>query len=661
MAYARMDIYWPDGRIESYLLEAPTVTIGRAADNTIVLDTETVSRHHFSITHTNNSTYLNDLESENGVVIDGAPLKSYEAHMLEGVEELQVGFLRIIYQAMDESATVPIRSTTEGQDTQRMNANGDFSVQLDVNEVGVWPASSSSAEIAITNHLKQVRRFFINISGMPTEWIRVNRPEVEISPLDTTYVLINIKPPRKADIKPASYTITVEIVPKDRSEGVLRTTLPVTLHGFGGFGTGLSKKAVEQGESLTVFLHNQGSEELTMALSGRSPDNSVQFRFSMPRITLTAGSRSQVKLEPLPLKQSWFGQPSTHKFFIVAQAQNPSRFLAAQEASVTFKPRLPMAALIGGIVGGLALLAMLLLVLVQVMGSAGTLVLNDFTVSSSSVVPGDVLTLRWDGSNAQVYRVSVNQILVTEVAGDQRTATISTEGYTSNLTIALVAENGEQTASLQQVVALTIPLSIEQFTVSPDQLIGNVVTPLTITWDAPGAEDVTITGLENFTKAPIPANLARQGELNAITGYAAEPVNVLLTARDSQGNVVSQVVTLDVIDATCTTLRAVTLSDGPGTQFQQVSSVATDTPVVVVAQDQSSGWLRVGLPGNLSVWGPRDAFRCADNFNLNDLRVEVTLATATPVVTPSTAVPVDVPTATLTPVASTAAPSPTPR
>lgn len=142
MAYARLDIYWPDGKIESYLLEASTVTVGRDPDNTIVLDTETISRHHFSITHTSSSTYLNDLESENGVVIDGKPLKSYEAHMLEGVEELQVGILRVVYHPMDENVTVPMKSADF--DTQRSSANTEFAVQIDVNQVDVWPASSAS-------------------------------------------------------------------------------------------------------------------------------------------------------------------------------------------------------------------------------------------------------------------------------------------------------------------------------------------------------------------------------------------------------------------------------------------------------------------------------------------------------------------------------------
>jgi pSer/pThr/pTyr-binding forkhead associated (FHA) protein len=657
MAYGRLDIYWPDGRIESYLLEAPSISVGRAADNTIVLDTDTVSRHHFSITHTNNSTYLNDLESENGVIIDGMPLKSYEAHMLEDTEELQVGFLRIIYQPMDESVTVPMKASGEA-DTQRMRTNAEFSVKLDVDEIKVWPASSSSAELGITNRLQTARRFFITISGMPTEWIRVNRPEVEISPNDTTYVLINVKPPRRSDIKPADYNISIEVTPKDRSEGVLKTTLPVLLKGFGGFGMALSTKTVVAEEGFTVFLHNQGSEDLTLNLSGRSTDGAVALKFSMPRVTIAAGARSQVKVEVQALKRAWFGKTEAHKFTVVAQAQNASRFVAAIESSVTFKPRLPLWG-----AAGAALAVMLgLVAIVAILSGALTsraLTLNEVSAANDEVSVGEPITLRWQAANAENFKISVNQILVTEVAGDQRSVTIPSDEYAGSITIGVTGENGEQVVSQNIVVNVLVPLAINTFEVAPTALIRNVVTSLNIGWDAVGAEEVAISGLEGFTNAPIPTNLAPVGTLEGISGYPSDPINVVLTAKDANGNSVAQTVSLEVSDATCTATRDVALHDGPDIRFQQVSNVPANAIIAVVAQDQNSGWLRVGLPGDIAAWGPRDAFICSESFNLNDLRVEVNIPVL-PSPSATMASPILVPTATLTPPATSVPATPAP-
>ncbi len=638
MAYARLDIYWPDGKIESYLLEASTVTVGRDPSNTIVLDTETISRHHFSITHTSSSTYLNDLESENGVIIDGKPLKSYEAHMLEGVEELQVGILRIVYHPMDENVTVPMQSADF--DTQRSSANTEFAVQMDVNQVDVWPASSASAELAITNHLNHPRRFSIKISGMPSEWIRVNRPELELAAQDTTYILINIKPPRRPEVRPQDYTITIEIMPKDRTESTLRATLPVRLHGFGGFGMQLATEIVEPNTPLLLPLQNLGNEELTVALSGRSKDNAVQTRFSMPRMTLAAGSRSQVKVEVIPTQRPWLGQPRTSSFVIIAQAQNASRFLAAQEAQALILPKLtPLMA--ASALAGLAIVVALMAIVWGVLRSSAAPTLENLQVNRTPLAPGEEFILSWDSTNAELYRVSINQVLVAEVPGSQRSVTLSTADHTDDITVAVVALNGERSVMRQLVVDISVPLRIVSFTSEPSVLVRHVISELTLLWDVQGAQTVSLSGLESFTNAPIPDELTAQGQLNSLTGYATEPLNLALTARDERGSTISQTIRVDVIDATCTTTAMTVLYDGPGVDRQQVSTVNENTPLTVVARDQSGNWLRVGLPGDLSVWGSAADMRCADTFRISDLRVEI-VPTATPA-------PVIVPTATLTP------------
>ena len=51
-AYGRIDVYWPDGPIESYPLEKPIVAIGRSSGNDIMLDTTAISRYHLTVTLT---------------------------------------------------------------------------------------------------------------------------------------------------------------------------------------------------------------------------------------------------------------------------------------------------------------------------------------------------------------------------------------------------------------------------------------------------------------------------------------------------------------------------------------------------------------------------------------------------------------------------------
>ena len=74
--FGRLDVFYPDGRVESYPLSGDTVSVGRAEGNTIALDTETISRYHFSITQKDGVVQLTDLDSANGTYIDGTQLNS---------------------------------------------------------------------------------------------------------------------------------------------------------------------------------------------------------------------------------------------------------------------------------------------------------------------------------------------------------------------------------------------------------------------------------------------------------------------------------------------------------------------------------------------------------------------------------------------------------
>src|SRR5437868_5968721 len=91
MVYGKIDVYWPDGPVENYVLTKPTVAVGRSSGNDIVLDTSSVSRYHISLTYKDKQVILEDLESVNGTYIDGERLRAHEPRLVRGGEEIQVG------------------------------------------------------------------------------------------------------------------------------------------------------------------------------------------------------------------------------------------------------------------------------------------------------------------------------------------------------------------------------------------------------------------------------------------------------------------------------------------------------------------------------------------------------------------------------------------
>jgi len=78
----------PDGTEEEYPLAMGSTTIGRLASNDICIPKGTVSRHHARIDMTDRGLVITDLESENGIFVNGERVK--ERLLVDG-DRIEIG------------------------------------------------------------------------------------------------------------------------------------------------------------------------------------------------------------------------------------------------------------------------------------------------------------------------------------------------------------------------------------------------------------------------------------------------------------------------------------------------------------------------------------------------------------------------------------------
>jgi hypothetical protein len=79
----------------SYRLETNPVTIGRAADNTVVIEDRRVSRHHAELEQADGRWVLRDLGSTNGTAVNGRLIK--ETTLQDG-DRISFGGFEVIFQ-----------------------------------------------------------------------------------------------------------------------------------------------------------------------------------------------------------------------------------------------------------------------------------------------------------------------------------------------------------------------------------------------------------------------------------------------------------------------------------------------------------------------------------------------------------------------------------
>jgi FHA domain len=80
--------------LQEYPLSKERMTIGRKAHNDIVIDNLAVSGEHAAIVTIQNDSFLEDLDSTNGVMVNGASTKK---HFLQNSDVIEIGKYKIKY------------------------------------------------------------------------------------------------------------------------------------------------------------------------------------------------------------------------------------------------------------------------------------------------------------------------------------------------------------------------------------------------------------------------------------------------------------------------------------------------------------------------------------------------------------------------------------
>ncbi|MFA6920696.1 MAG: FHA domain-containing protein [Gallionella sp.] len=80
--------------IQEYPLNKERVTVGRKTDNDIVINNLAVSSHHAAIITILHDSFMEDLDSTNGLTVNGVPVKK---HFLQSNDVIEIGKYKLKY------------------------------------------------------------------------------------------------------------------------------------------------------------------------------------------------------------------------------------------------------------------------------------------------------------------------------------------------------------------------------------------------------------------------------------------------------------------------------------------------------------------------------------------------------------------------------------
>ena len=649
----RFDIYYPDGTADRTHLTGDRVSVGRAADNSIVVQGDLIADFHFELRVESGVIFLINLDSFHGTRIGGQTLLDSQPHPLDAVAEINIGSLRIVFHAGSDQPTKPVTSVSES--TQIIKST--FDVKLDHLLTEVFPASSASVEILISNRLAREEQFTITVDGLPEGWAKLSQTTALLDGGERQTVHLNITPPRRADIPPADFPVTIAVKAQSGSGRELLQSLSVKLREFAGLSVAADPSVVDGDETFRLYLLNQGNAALRLSLGAQVKNAELKIELSQSDIVLNAGQRAHITgiargRRPLS------GNARTIPFALLARAENASRFLVAIPATVVLRPRiskrvLATFALLIGIV-----IAYLLATLTQGPPPA----ISNFELSAAQVARGTPVALRWQADAADRFVIEVDRIAIAELPADVSEFVFRTDQHIDPVEIALIAIQGEEKAIESRDLIVYQPVTNLSFFTNRSEMWRNVGERLVIEWQAEGAIRLDVKVPDEFEVIYDERGDDGKGRI-VLYGAPTMDFNLILNAEDELGYTVERRIDIRVLDPECTPVRDTPVFAGPDARFPQTQVAIENVPVLVKGINEGKDWLQVELANGESGWGFRGGFFC-ESFDPDALRVITDVphlptesATPTLTATATSPAPTSTPsaTATLTPTSSPAA------
>jgi len=145
-----------DGR--TIIIAKPTITLGRLADNDLVINEPAVSRKHAEITRTENGYYLNDLNTTNGTFVNRRNIGK-ESHLLQEGDRICLARTEVSFVfALDRSKTIQLPKAD-------MSARGPGFIE----SLPEQPTTGRARAEALQENLRQLELAYQQATGYAQE------------------------------------------------------------------------------------------------------------------------------------------------------------------------------------------------------------------------------------------------------------------------------------------------------------------------------------------------------------------------------------------------------------------------------------------------------------------------------------------------------------
>ncbi len=611
MSRGRLEIFSPDGPVQSYFLDKDTTAIGRSVGNDLVLDRHGISRYHVTLTAAEQQAIIKDLESVNGTYVDGIRLEAHQPRTLRGGEEIQIGDVRLIfYPPADLDTTMQTRIEIMEADT--------FRAELEGPNIAITPGSHAPATLKIENTSQHNIHLSVSIDGIPKEWVRLDRHEFDLEPGKTTQIGVNFKPLRRPDSTPGDYPFTVNVNTPASSGIELQSRLQIQQ--YNGYGVVMGTPTITEDQNFQVYIQNQGNGPLKLRFHGLSRQANLRIDLHPPQIALAAGERKTIIGHINPLHRPLVGKPQTYRYDIISQSLDAAGFQAPVSGEVQIAPLMPQQILLFAIPAILVIGAVFALLIIALLGGVNDNndddsppisepVIVQFDLNANAVSINTPILVSWHTQESELPYLEIKHdgeiVDTVELPGIQGNGHAIPMNTAGRYEVTLVAQNADRQATQSNYVLVRPQVTMTYETIPEGtRLYRNLQTQqIDLEWD--------ILWTTEASDIPPPAVYLNSPDLNinsreidatstTLTVPLLEPpdtinINLLVIGPDDVQT--NATVSIMVSYPECTTLAPqADVFQGPSEQYPLRGALPPNVSLQINGRAAGRDWLVVPIP-----------------------------------------------------------------
>jgi eukaryotic-like serine/threonine-protein kinase len=311
-------------------VKGQVITVGRTADNTIVLDDPKVSRAHLRIEQQGSVFMVTDQGSSNGSFLGGVKLLKGVAQEWDPAQPLKAGgtYLKLV-RAREAVGTQVDTGTVPAQ----RKGEAKLSVITDTALLTVNPGGSAPLVIRIFNQGSQVDHYQVSTEGVPADWVK-NLPDqpIRCMPGQEQALTIFVQPPRSAQSRAGQYTLSLMVTRQEDREQVVRSAA-LMVAPFQQFTALLHPERVRAGKPAWLQLTNQGNAAETFHIEWGDPANDLVFKPPETEISVEEGNTVEVEYRGRLRQGRLVGGEQFHRFSSIVSALQAGPLSQPQELS----------------------------------------------------------------------------------------------------------------------------------------------------------------------------------------------------------------------------------------------------------------------------------------------------------------------------------------